>query len=201
MAGKGIEDDAVVLAVGEAPLVHLAVHLDQEIAKRAKRAAADRRIVDMRAAAAVAAETAADDDLGVAGRQVLLTEQGLRGMVVRGLKARGDRALVGAGADEPALGPGTEHQPQRIEHDGFTGTGLAGEHGQPTVELEIEPVDQHDVADGQAQQHDRRSAGPRDVAASTQRRRAAATRPQKIPLIQDSSWLAIAGWAPAPISA
>ncbi len=58
-----------------------------------------------------------------------------------------------AAADQPGVGARAERQPERIEQDRLAGAGLAGEHAQPGVELELELVDEHDVADGELPQH------------------------------------------------
>ena len=71
----------------------------------------------------------------------------------RQIELGGDRALWGALAHQPLLGPGAQRQAQRIEQDGFAGAGLAGQHAQARCEIEIEAIDQDDVADGQASEH------------------------------------------------
>jgi hypothetical protein len=69
------------------------------------------------------------------------------------LKAGGDGSLGCPGPEQPAVGPFAEHQAQRVEDDRLAGAGLAGEHGKTRGELQIEALDQDDVADGQAQEH------------------------------------------------
>ena len=46
-----------------------------------------------------------------------------------------------------------ERQREGIEQDRLAGAGLAGEHGEPAGEIDVEPVDQDDVADGKSGEH------------------------------------------------
>ena len=58
-----------------------------------------------------------------------------------------------------------ERQAERVEQDRLAGAGLAGEHAKARLELELEPVDQHHVADRRAASA---CAGPPWLAASGQ---------------------------------
>ena len=46
-----------------------------------------------------------------------------------------------------------QRQGQAVEQDRFAGAGLAGEHRQPTREVDVQPFDQNDVADRQGDEH------------------------------------------------
>ena len=74
-------------------------------------------------------------------------------MVAPDRELGGDHRLLGARPHQPALGAPAERQPERIEQDRLAGAGLAGQHAQPRTKGEVEPVDQHDVANGEAEQH------------------------------------------------
>ena len=78
-------------------------------------------------------------------------------------------------ADQPGVGAIAERQPERVEQDRLARAGLAGQHAKAGLELELEPVDQHDVADGELPQHRRPVA-----AGSALRRR----RRRRVPLDQ-----------------
>ena len=65
----------------------------------------------------------------------------------------GDGGLLGAGPHQPRIGAPAKRQPQGVEQDRFPGTGLPGQHAQPGTEGERQPVDQNDIADGEAEQH------------------------------------------------
>ena len=53
-----------------------------------------------------------------------------------------------------ALGARAQRQTQGVEDDRLARPGLAGQHGQAALDLEIERVHQHDVADGEGGQHE-----------------------------------------------
>ena len=53
------------------------------------------------------------------------------------------------------VGPRAERQAERVEQDRLAGAGLAGEHAEARLELELEPLDQHDIVDGELPQHAR----------------------------------------------
>ena len=56
-------------------------------------------------------------------------------------------------ADQPGVGARAERQAERVEQDRFAGAGLAGEHAEARLELELEPLDEHDIVDGELPQH------------------------------------------------
>jgi len=74
-------------------------------------------------------------------------------MVAPDREFRRYRRLLSPHAHQPALGALAERQAERIEQDGFAGTGLAGQHAETRAEGKVETVDQNDIADGQAEQH------------------------------------------------
>src|SRR5665254_6355 len=54
-----------------------------------------------------------------------------------------------------ALGArGDQSQREGIEQDRLAGAGLAGEHGKPRGKIDVEPVDQNDVADRESGEHE-----------------------------------------------
>ena len=57
---------------------------------------------------------------------------------------------VCAGAHERAVAARAERERESVEQDGFARAGLAGEHRQAAAEVEVEPIDQDDVADRRA---------------------------------------------------
>ena len=150
----GVEQGAVAARVEQAAIVMLAVDLDQQRAELAQQAGRDRLIVDEGAAAAVGLGDAADDER-LAGLAVepVLGEQGQGGMIGRQLEGDADHRLRLAGADQPAVGPHAEREAERVEQDRFARPGLAGQHAEARPELEVERVDQDDVADREAGQH------------------------------------------------
>ncbi len=83
----------------------------------------------------------------------MLTQQAERRMAGGNGKGGGDHGLFGAGADQPGIGARAQSEAQTVEQDRFAGPGLAGERRQPGAEREVQPLDQHHVADREAVQH------------------------------------------------
>ncbi len=76
------------------------------------------------------------------------------GCARRQVESRGHLALLGALAHQRDVAAGAERQRKGIEQDRLAGAGLAGQHGEAGGEIDIEPVDQDDVADGEPGEHD-----------------------------------------------
>ncbi len=76
-------------------------------------------------------------------------------MTLRDIEHRGDLALFDAVTDKAGVAAAAERQRERIEEDGFAGSGFAGQHREATGKLDIEPFDQDDVADRKTRQHAR----------------------------------------------
>ena len=64
------------------------------------------------------------------------------------LEDRLDGRGVLAGADEVGGGAAADEQADRADQDGLAGAGFAGQDVQARLELELEPVDDGQVADG-----------------------------------------------------
>ena len=149
---EGIEQAAVGRGVDQRALVVLAVNLDQRGAEFLHHLHADRLIVDEGARAPVGELHAAQDEI-VLGRDVIGLEQRARRMLGRDLEHGGHLALLGALAHQRLVAAPAERQGKGIEQDRLAGAGLAGEHGKPFGEIDVEPVDQDDVADGKSRKH------------------------------------------------
>ncbi len=74
-------------------------------------------------------------------------------MAGRQLEGRGHLPLLGALAHQRGIAARAERQRKGIEQDGLAGAGLAGEHRQPGREVDVEPIDQDDVANREPGQH------------------------------------------------
>ena len=62
-------------------------------------------------------------------------------------------ALSLAVADEAAVAARAKRKRERVEKDRFAGAGLAGDDREAGGKFEIELVDQHHIADGEAREH------------------------------------------------
>src|SRR5690606_29913108 len=79
----------------------------------------------------------------------VLAEDGPSGMSRFELEHGYDLSAIGAVAHERSIAASAERERERVEKDGLTGAGFAGEDGQPGIEGEIELIDQDDVANRQ----------------------------------------------------
>ncbi len=142
--GGGVDQGAVIV---------LAVDFDQFAANRLERLHADGLVVDKGAAAPVGHLGAAQDQVAVDG-EALFGGGEAGGMVMRRIEDGDHLALRLARAHQTAVAAPAERQRKGVEQDGFAGAGLAREHSQPGAEIELQPVDQNDVAYRQMDQHE-----------------------------------------------
>ena len=150
----GIEQAAMGRRIDQRAGVVLAVDFHQRRTEILQRLHADRLIVDEGAGAAVGKLHAAQDQC-LAGLDVAFDEQRAGRMIGGQLEHRGDLALLGALAHQRRIASRTERQRERIEQDRLAGAGLAGQHRQAAGEIDVEPIDQDNVADREPGQHDR----------------------------------------------
>ena len=130
----------------------LAVDFDERGAEALEHLHTDRLVVDEGAGAAVGKLHPAQDQL-IAGRDVVRGENRPHGMAGGDVERRGHLPLLGAMAHQAGVTARTERERERIEQDRFAGAGFAGEHREAGHEIDVEPLDQHDVADRKAGQH------------------------------------------------
>ena len=159
-AAECVEERALFLGVLERLVRVLTVQVDQLLAQRAELRKRHRVAVDEGPRAALRVEHAAHQHFAVLVGERVLGEPGARvrrvGDVERGRELR----PLGAGPDLPHFEAVAEQEPERVEEDRLARTGFAGEHGEPGIELEVERVDEHEVADRQVAEH-RASGGGR----------------------------------------
>ena len=142
--------------IDQRALVVLAVDLDQRLAELLEDLHADRLIVDEGARAPVGKLDAAQDQF-VVGGDVVRLEQRARRMVAGDLEAGDHLALLDPLAHQRLVAARAERQRKGVEQNRLAGAGLAGEHGKAVGEIDVEPVDEDDIADGQSGEH---GAGP-----------------------------------------
>ena len=111
-----------------------------------------RLVVDEDAALAAGRNLAAQDDLAFLGVDAVGFQHRADGGRV-GVEDRGDHRLVGAMADGVAGGFVAEQQRQRVDEDGFSGAGFAGQQVETGGELHGDVVNDRVVFDSQFQQH------------------------------------------------
>ena len=139
-------------SVDQSALVVLAVDLDKRAADVAHQRDAGGLVVDEDAGAAVGGLHAAQDDVAVVVERVF-GEDGARRMVLRHVEDGRHLALSRAVADQRGIAARAERQRQGIKQDGFAGAGLAGQDREAGRKIDVQPLDQDDIADRQAGQH------------------------------------------------
>ena len=132
--------------VGQRAIVVLAVDLDQRLAELLHDLHAHRLVVDEGAGAAVGELGAAQDQLVLVGDVVGLEDRARR-VIAADLEHGGDLPLLRALADQRLVAAAAERQREGVQQDRLAGAGLAGEHGEPRGEIDVQLVDQDDVAD------------------------------------------------------
>jgi hypothetical protein len=90
----------------------------------------------------------------------LLGEPGDDARPVRNLECRREFSALCAGPQLPQLEAIAQQQAQGVEQDRFAGAGFPGQHGETAVELEVERLDDDEVADRQEPEHAKASVGP-----------------------------------------
>ena len=142
--------------IEQAALGELALDFHQHLAELAQQSDACGLIVNEGAAAPVDGEHAPQHEDAVAlALEPMLCNSRAGWMLGRQRKDRGHHRLLGALTHQPALGAHAQSEAQSVQQDRLPGTGLSGQHAEPRVEPEFQPVDQHDIANGEALQHGR----------------------------------------------
>ena len=163
-AAIGVEQSAMGRRVDKGALVVLAVDFHQRRAERAQHLDADRLVVDEGAGAAVG-ELHAPHDQFVFTAEIVFRQQPARRMILRQVESGDHLALLGALAHHGGVAARAERQRESIEQDRFAGAGLAGQRGEAGPEIDVQAIDQDDVADGKASEH-----GTTDGPGTTERR-------------------------------
>ena len=141
----GVEQRAVGGRIHKGALVVLAVDFDQRRAERAEHLNADRLIVDERPRPAVGELHATQDQFAIAV-EIVVGEDAARRMTRRKFERGGDLTVLGAGARQRRVAAGAKREREGVEQDRFAGAGLARKRGKPGAEIDVQPVDQNDVA-------------------------------------------------------
>ncbi len=150
---EGIEQLAVGGSIDQRALVVLAVDLDQRRAEAFQDLHADRLIVDEGARAPVG-ELDPPQDQFVLGRDVVVFEHEMRRVPGRHVEGGRHLPLLDTLAHQAGVAARPQRQREGVEQDRLAGAGLAREHGKAAGEIDIEPIDQHDVADREPGQHE-----------------------------------------------
>ena len=147
VSGGRIEHPALVSGAQQRMVGVLALQIHQPGAELAQGLRRHRAIVDPCPGAAVPGDPAAQGALvPIRFDAERIAELFEPGQPVRGEGGGGLRPL-GAGTDHFGARASAERQPERIDQDRLSGPGLSGEHGEAGPDLDVEPVDDREVAD------------------------------------------------------
>jgi hypothetical protein len=159
MGAEVVEELALGLAAQQALVLVLAVDLHEPLAELAQVGERRGGAVDEGPRAAVGADHAAQQALAGVVRVLhrLLAQPGARGEGSFERELGADLGLRLPGAHEGGVGAVAQHQAERVDQDRLAGAGFAGEHREAGRELEVERIDDGEVADPQRAQHGQRS--------------------------------------------
>jgi hypothetical protein len=132
----------------------LPVNLDQRRTNGLHGLHAHRLIINEGAGAAISKLHAAQNQF-VLGWNAVLIDQRADRMVIREIEGRRHLALLGPMPYQGDVAARTERKRKRVKQDRLAGAGLAGQRSKAFGEVDIKPLDQNDVADGQPGQHGR----------------------------------------------
>jgi hypothetical protein len=152
MAAERIQQIAMRAGIDQRALVMLSVDLDQRAADIAHQRHARRLIVDEHAGAPVRSLYAAENDVAIVVQRIL-GENRTRRMVTRHVEHGCHLPLRRAMANERCVAARAKRQRERVEQDGFSGACLARQHGEAGRKVDVQPLDQDDIADRKSRQH------------------------------------------------
>ena len=147
-AAIGVQQGAMTGRVEQTTLVMLAVDLDQGFTQLAQHRGGYCLIVDIGPAPAIGADLTAEDQ-AVFDIQILLPQKLPHRMIIRRIEGGHDGASIRALAYQSRATPPAQGQAEGIQQNGLAGTGLAGQHTQACLQIEIQTIDQHDIGNGQ----------------------------------------------------
>jgi hypothetical protein len=132
----------------------LTVDVHQQLAELAQSLQRHHLAIDERARTAIAPGDPAQDAFTVA-LDLVRRQPGKGGFVAANIESRAHLGALAAVTHDIRRGAATARQRQGIDDDGLARTGFAGERNESRAELELELVDDGEVADSQESQQAR----------------------------------------------
>ena len=129
----------------------LSVHVDQAFAQLAQLCQGHGRAVDERLAASGGVDRAAREQRAVVAGELVLHQPALN--MLTGTKLGRDFGALRTLAHDVGVTAFAERQQQRVDQDRFSGAGFAAQHGEARREIQVERLDDHEIADRQRKQH------------------------------------------------
>jgi hypothetical protein len=147
-----IEQGALRGTADQGLILHLTVHFDEQLAELTQRLYWHRLAVDVSPRTAVRA----DDATQLAFALVLdrlICEPGKRGIVTGKRECRRHLSAFAAVPYNFRACASAGRKQQGIDQNGFARTGFAGEHGQTGIELELDGIDNGEIANLNVREH------------------------------------------------
>tara|TARA_R110000868_G_scaffold162329_5_gene393449 strand:- start:2770 stop:3126 length:357 start_codon:yes stop_codon:yes gene_type:complete len=117
------------------------MHFDEDIAEAAQQADTGRLVIDVGTAAAILAQTTAQDQrFARLDHNPGFVEDGKGRMSGGEIEFSDGGSFIGAGTDKAALGAFANGQSKGTEQNGFSGTGLTGQGAKTTVKAGIKAI-------------------------------------------------------------
>ena len=153
-----IEQLALRGALHQRLIFHLAVDIDERLAKLTQCLHRQCLAVDVGARAAVRADYSPQHYGLIFVLDRLLGEPGARSRVVGNRKRGGDLGAVGAMPNDFSTGATASGEQQGVDQDRLAGAGFAGEHRQAGGELQLGGIDDCEIADLDVEEHGARQS-------------------------------------------
>ena len=138
--------------VDQCTLIVLAMDLDQSTANLFEYLHADRLIVDKSPCATIGELHTAQDEFVLHGN-IIGRQQRAGGVIACDVEHSRHLALFHAMPDQRLVAASAQSQRESVEQDRLAGTCLAREHCEPFDEINVEPVDQDDIANRKSGEH------------------------------------------------
>ena len=142
----------MALGIQQAVIIVLTVQLDQMIRELAQHFARTAPIIDPRRLAPVLRVHPAQHQF-VATRQPGLFEDHMGGMAARQIEFRDNLATFGPCPHQFCATAPAQHKAQGIQQDRLARAGFTGQHIQPGLKIQLQPVDDQHVPNFQRPQH------------------------------------------------
>ncbi|MNT47886.1 hypothetical protein D3C72_1846360 [compost metagenome] len=152
----GVEQQPLRIGAQQQLVGVLSVDVDQLVPHFAQLCQRGRGAVDKSLAAAAGIDRTPQQHragaiVGIVGIELALGQPGVERRV--GREGGADAGAGRAFAHDAGVGPLAQHQGQGVDQDRLAGAGLAGEDGEARGEIQVERIDDDEIADGQAAQH------------------------------------------------
>ena len=152
-SSEGVEQPAMGRHFNQRPFIMLTMDLHQGGSQATQCLRANRLVIYEGAGASVGELDAPQDQLVVCGRNAIHEEEIADRMPRRQLEYRGDLTLLSAVSHKRGISTSPERKRKSIEQNRFSGAGLAGENRQAGGKFDIQPIDEHNVTNGEPDQH------------------------------------------------